>query len=159
MNTLTTEFKIENAKNFAEFHNSPIFGLGIYEENDLIPDSVYLEIWDYIWENLKDDEILLGVEPYIELSKFDTKSGQTEIFTVNGDISFLLDYDRSGLKEWTVKEILAHHDYEYNDILINTLTGTTALASEWADDFVRGWGENDYYLPSMFYSLELIDWN
>ena len=148
--------KVENAKDFANRIKLPIFELSAYDEGEKVPDSVYLEIWNYIWNNINADEISFGVEPYIELSKFETKSGQTEIFNLNFDADYLLDYDRSGLKEFTVKGFLDQFDVKADDILINPYTGSEDTAENWASDFVANWG-NLAYLPSMFYSLEVVD--
>ena len=149
--------KIETAKNFAGLHKNKIFGLVAYSDDEVVPDSVYLEIWDYIWRTLNTDDIYLGAEPYIELSQHETKSGHTEIFNVSADdITYLLDYDRLGLKEFTVKAFLDNFDYEADDILINPDTGSEDTAENWAADFVSHWGDMAY-LPSMFFSLDLKD--
>ena len=71
--------KIDAAKSFANCHKHPIFGLGQYSKLEEVPESVWLKIWDFIWEYLSYDA---EGEPYIEISKNETKSGNTEIFNL-----------------------------------------------------------------------------
>lgn len=60
------EFKIEHAKEFASFHKKPIFGLSKFKENEKIPDTEWIRIWNWIEINAnfepKDNEPSLIVK-------------------------------------------------------------------------------------------------
>ena len=73
--------KGRSANTFAARHKEPILGLRYIESVEDALDSLWLEVWDYIAENLNDSSDA-GI-PYIELSRFETKSGRIERFELD----------------------------------------------------------------------------
>lgn len=142
--------KIEAAKSFSDLHKSPVFSLVAYEEGESVPEDVWLEIWDYIWEHLEADS---GEEPYIELSQFETKSGHTEIFNVNYiETQFLWQCDQYDIREWTTQGILNAFDLTEDELLANPNSGDVQTAKEWAEEFAAH-RDDPLCMPDQFFIL------
>lgn len=142
--------KIEAAKSFAGLYKNPILGLVAYEEGESVPESVWLEIWDYIWGHLESES---GEEPYIELSQFDTKSGHTEIFNVGYiGVQFLWQCDKYDIREWTAQGVLDAFELTGDELLEHPDSRDVKTSKEWAEEFAAHC-DDPLWMPDQFFIL------